>query len=637
MKAEKTGAVNETGHKTQRARVGLLEYGAGNVRSVYNALASLGVHATPVGSPDGIASSDALVFPGVGSFHTAMASLEQKELVDALKEFVLSNKPFLGVCLGMQLLFDGSDEAGGCEGLSLVPGQVEAFPSLDTNGNKLSVPHMGWNTLSLIPSVHSAHGTTLNDEANGSVAGHMRSGEDYVYFVHSHRAQVDEKSHGEWVAATCEYGGSFVAAVERGNTFACQFHPEKSAGKGLELYRRFLLRAGALEPSEGQEGEDAAFLAALSASRSVAGDDAPPECSSSANDDPAEASSLADEEQEGRPDSVDQVSSQQQQDISMSISWSGLSKRVIACLDVRANDEGDLVVTKGDSYDVRDSESDGGEVRNLGKPVDLAERYYLEGADEITFLNITGFRDFPLADLPMLEVVRRASERVFVPLTVGGGIRDFTDADGVYHSALDVAAEYFRSGADKVSIGSDAVYAAEEYIIAGRRTGDTAIERISQVYGRQAVVVSIDPRRVYISDPSSVSFKTSSALQEGPQGERFCWYQCTVKGGREARDIGAVELAQAVEALGAGEILLNCIDEDGQGNGFDLALVDEVASAVNIPVVASSGAGKTEHFAEVFRKTRASAALAAGIFHREEVSIADTKEHMLSKGVPVRR
>ncbi|KAL2956501.1 hypothetical protein AAZX31_18G089400 [Glycine max] len=155
---------------------------------------------------------------------------------------------------------------------------------------------------------------------------------------------------------------------------------------------------------------------------------------------------------------------------------SKLAKRVIACLDVRTNDKGDLVVTKGDQYDVREHTKEN-EVRNLGKPVDLAGQYYKDGADEVSFLNITGFRDFPLGDLPMLQVLRYTSENVFVPLTVGGGIRDFTDSTGRifksfdpinyilwYYSSLEVASEYFRSGADKISIGSDAVYAAEEYL-----------------------------------------------------------------------------------------------------------------------------------------------------------------------------
>ena len=112
-----------------------------------------------------------------------------------------------------------------------------------------------------------------------------------------------------------------------------------------------------------------------------------------------------------------------------------------------------------------------GDVRNLGKPVELAGQYYRDGADEITFLNITGFRDFPLEDIPMLEVLRRTSENVFVPLTIGGGIRDYTDKNGKGYSALRVAAEYFRSGADKISIGSDAVTIDEEFLKTGKATG----------------------------------------------------------------------------------------------------------------------------------------------------------------------
>ena len=189
---------------------------------------------------------------------------------------------------------------------------------------------------------------------------------------------------------------------------------------------------------------------------------------------------------------------------------------MIACLDVRANDAGDLVVTTGDQYDVREAKSDGsgagGEVRNLGKPVMLAQRYYDEGADEVTFLNITGFRDCPLTDLPMLQVLVAASEKCFVPLTVGGGIRDMTDASGVKSTALQarrprpslarrlrrassrrlppshhtllstppqVAEACSRAGADKVSIGSDAVDVARKYRAsarpaARRRSGDLA-------------------------------------------------------------------------------------------------------------------------------------------------------------------
>lgn len=323
-------------------------------------------------------------------------------------------------------------------------------------------------------------------------------------------------------------------------------------------------------------------------------------------------------------------------------------KRVVVALDVRSNDAGDLVVTKGDQYDVREKDDDSsattgrGGVRNLGKPVQLAARYYDEGADEIAFLNITSFRQGVIEDMPMLQVLEEASKCIFVPLTVGGGIRSYTDPEsGTVYSALEVASRYFRAGADKVSIGSDAVIAAEEYYKSGgNKTGETSIETISQVYGVQAVVISIDPKRVYATSPDAVDKKHTVVelddSQKGPNGERYCWYQCTVKGGRETRDICAVSVAKAAEVLGAGEIMLNCIDMDGQCNGFDHALMKAVSSAVTIPVIASSGAGKESHFADVFKKTNVQAALAAGMFHRKEVEIQSVKKHMEENGIRAR-
>ena len=309
-----------------------------------------------------------------------------------------------------------------------------------------------------------------------------------------------------------------------------------------------------------------------------------------------------------------------------------MAKRIIACLDVRTNDNGDLVVTKGDQYDVRDA----GEVRNLGKPVELARRYYEEGADEVTFLNITGFRDFPMKDQPMLEVLQKTSENVFVPLTIGGGIREFTDSEGKYYTSLDVASAYFRAGADKISIGSDAVYVAEQFISSGVKTGKSSIEQISFVYGAQAVVISVDPQRVYVKSPEDTSHALITTKYPGPEGEKYCWYQCTVKGGREGRDLDVVQLVQACEKLGAGEILLNCIDKDGTNSGFDIELINLVKNSVSIPVIASSGAGSALHFCEVFQKTNADAALAAGIFHRKEVEIAEVKKSVQMSGVEVR-
>lgn len=145
------------------------------------------------------------------------------------------------------------------------------------------------------------------------------------------------------------------------------------------------------------------------------------------------------------------------------------------------------------------------DVRNLGKPVDLARRYFAEGADEVAFLNITSFRACPMQDQPMLDVVRQSAETVFVPLTIGGGIKDTVDPDGTPRSALEVAGTYFRCGADKVSIGSDAVFAVEAlHANGGVPLKSSSIETISYAYGAQAVVVSFDPKRVYATSIDEV-------------------------------------------------------------------------------------------------------------------------------------
>ncbi|XVF60342.1 hypothetical protein PTKIN_Ptkin08bG0037400 [Pterospermum kingtungense] len=528
--------------------VTLLDYGAGNVRSLRNAIRYIGFDIQDVRTPKDILNAERLIFPGVGAFASAMDVLTKTGMDEALSTYIKNDRPFLGICLGLQLLFESSEENGPVNGLGLIPGVVGRFDS----SNGFRVPHIGWNALQI------AKDSEILDEI----------GDHHVYFVHSYRAMPSDDNK-EWVSSTCNYGDDFIASIRRGNVHAVQFHPEKSGDVGLSVLRRFLnsKSRATKKPTQGKASK--------------------------------------------------------------------LAKRVIACLDVRTDDKGDLVVTKGDQYDVREHTKEN-EVRNLGKPVELAGQYYKDGADEVSFLNITGFRDFPLGDLPMLQVLRCTSENVFVPLTVGGGIRDFTDANGRHYSSLEVAAEYFRSGADKISIGSDAVYAAEEYIKTKVKTGKTSLEQISRVYGNQAVVVSIDPRRVYLKSPNDVQFKTTRVTKPGPSGEEYAWYQCTVNGGREGRPIGAYELAKAVEGLGAGEILLNCIDCDGQGKGFDVDLIKLISDAVSIPVIASSGAGAVEHFSEVFAKTNASAALAAGIFHRKEVPIQFVKEHLLKEGIEVR-
>ena len=360
----------------------LLDYGAGNVRSVINAIESLGEKVRLVENPEDLRGAEKLVFPGVGHFGNMMWILREKQLLDPLRAYLASGRPFLGICLGLQALFEFSEEAPGVPGLGIFKGAVRRF-AID-----LAVPHIGWNGVQVRQPSPFLRGIR---------------GDEKFYFVHSFHVVPEDEAI---VLTVTDYGRRFVSAVQQGPIVATQFHPEKSGAAGLRLLENFL------KPGEAQG--------------------LPPY----------------------RPERT------------------RLAKRIVACLDVRTNDQGDLVVTKGDQYDVREE----GEVRNLGRPVDLARRYYQEGADEITFLNITGFRDFPLEDLPMLEVLERTSENVFVPLTIGG-IRDYIDQHGRRYSALEVASRYFRSGADKVSIGSDAVLIVEEYLAAGRPAGGVPSKR----------------------------------------------------------------------------------------------------------------------------------------------------------------
>ncbi len=522
----------------------LLDYGAGNVRSVVNAIEKLGTKIKIVSKPSDILDAEKLLFPGVGNYESMIKILNERDYIQPLQEYLKADQPFFGICLGMQALFEGSEEdVSGNESLNIFKGRVQRFKT------QLAVPHIGWNGVNIKQKSPVFKNVTLDTK---------------FYFVHSYHIVPEDESI---VLATTHYDYEFVSSVQKGNIIGTQFHPEKSGKAGIKLLENFIYQKN-LEP-------------------------------------------------EGVVD----------------IQGRGLSKRIIACLDVRSNDQGDLVVTKGDQYDVRQE----GKVRNLGKPVELAKRYYKEGADEITFLNITGFRDFPLKDMPMIKVLEQTSKKVFVPLTIGGGIRDYTDINGKTYTSLDVASKYFRSGADKISIGSDAVYIVEQYLKTGKKTGKSSIEQIAKIYGNQAVVISIDPKKIYVNSPEDAKNHNVIKTQfPGPDNEKYCWYQCTVQGGREARDLDAVALAKACEELGAGEILLNCIDKDGSNSGFDLELINAVKNAITIPVIASSGAGCEEHFVKVFEQTHAEAALAAGIFHRKEVLIQDVKTYLADNNFEMR-
>lgn len=458
------------------------------------------------------------------------------------------------------------------KGLGVIPCPIERFDDEDK-----TVPHIGWNAADLVNVEEDAEGVNASS---------------YYYFVHSYRARYNPTEYPEamhWAHTTTQYGKEiFISSVRKDNVFGTQFHPEKSGAAGLELLEEWLRKPESAHTS----APSTPLITRL-------------------------------------PKPVHR-----------------LTKRIVACMDVRTNDQGDLVVTKGDQYDVREKSNltpdsptaqTAGEVRNLGKPVALAARYYESGADELCLLNITSFRHSPLQDQPMLAVVRAAAECVFVPLTIGGGIKDTVDPDGTKRSALEVAGAYFRAGADKVSIGSEAVYAVERLLAAGKPDGTSAIETIAHAYGRQAVVVSIDPRRTFV-DPITYDGPHKSEVIVGSQDYqgKAWWYQCTVSGGRELRPLSVVQLAQGVEKLGAGEILINSIDRDGTGQGFDLDLLRVVKRSVKIPVIASSGAGSSSHFIEVFEQTDVEAALAAGIFHRGEVGIKEVKEAMKGASLNVR-
>ena len=198
--------------------VAIIDYDAGNLRSVEKALEALGAETVVTRDPEVIAGSSRVILPGVGSFGDAMERLNQYGLPDVIRRTVSGNKPFLGICLGLQLLFEESEESPGVPGLGILKGKILKIPQ--TEG--LKIPHMGWNSLNLKPDSRLFAG--IRDQ-------------EYVYFVHSYYLKAQEESQ---VAAATWYGTEIHAAVEAGNVFACQFHPEKSGDTGLRILKNFL-------------------------------------------------------------------------------------------------------------------------------------------------------------------------------------------------------------------------------------------------------------------------------------------------------------------------------------------------------------------------------------------------------------
>lgn len=197
--------------------IAIIDYDAGNIKSVEKALQFLGEEVVITRNPEILLNADKVILPGVGAFGDAMQRLHEYKLVDIIKKIVDKGTPFLGICLGLQLLFDSSEEAPGVKGLGILPGKVVRFPA----EIELKIPQIGWNALSL-PN-------------KGRLFEGIEDGE-FVYFVHSYYLKADEMSD---VVATTEYGVTVHAAVERGNVFACQFHPEKSSDVGMKILKNF--------------------------------------------------------------------------------------------------------------------------------------------------------------------------------------------------------------------------------------------------------------------------------------------------------------------------------------------------------------------------------------------------------------
>ena len=198
--------------------IAIIDYDAGNIKSVEKALISLGQEVCVTRDADEILQADKVILPGVGAFGDAMEKLHRYGLVDVIRKVVEKKTPFLGICLGLQLLFERSDEASGVEGLGILKGEVLKIPAAEG----LKIPHMGWNSLQL--------------KHNGKLFQNLGE-ETYVYFVHSYYLKAEEPSI---VKATTEYGVSIDASVEQENVFACQFHPEKSSDAGLQILKNFI-------------------------------------------------------------------------------------------------------------------------------------------------------------------------------------------------------------------------------------------------------------------------------------------------------------------------------------------------------------------------------------------------------------
>lgn len=265
-----------------------------------------------------------------------------------------------------------------------------------------------------------------------------------------------------------------------------------------------------------------------------------------------------------------------------------LTRRIIPCLDLK---EGRVV--KGTNFVG---------LRDAGDPVELASRYNEQGADEVVFLDITASREKRGI---IIDVIQRAADQLFLPLTVGGGLK-----------SLDDIQQILRAGADKVSLNTSAVH------------DPSLITRGAEAFGTQCIVCAMDVRRNFLPNEKAIPVHL-------PDG-RICWYEVVIYGGSKPTGIDAVAWAKEAEERGAGEILLTSMETDGTKNGFDLSITSAISDAAGIPVIASGGVGTLEHFYEGFTQGKADACLAASVFHYGEFTVKEVKEYLRGRGIPVR-
>ncbi|WP_138005365.1 imidazole glycerol phosphate synthase subunit HisF [Halalkalirubrum salinum] len=268
-----------------------------------------------------------------------------------------------------------------------------------------------------------------------------------------------------------------------------------------------------------------------------------------------------------------------------------LTKRIIPCIDVDLDEDGNPAVYTGVNFE---------DLQYTGDPVEMAKAYNAAGADEFVFLDITASAE---GRETMLDTVSAVADECFIPLTVGGGIRTKADIK-----------ETLRAGADKVSINTAALDRPE------------LIGEGAAAFGSQCIVISVDARRRY--DEAGEHYAEID-------GES-CWFECTVKGGREGTGVDVVSWAREAETRGAGELFVNSIDTDGTKDGYDIPLTKAVCDNVSTPVIASSGCGGPEDMYEVFTEANADAGLAASIFHFGEYSIQETKQYLDDHGLAIR-